>query len=91
MKKNELFLLTLSFLIPFYIYCYTLCPTISVYADAAEFPTQAFISGFGHPPGFPLFILIIKLFQLLPFGNPALKANLAAALFPLSLFLYSFG
>lgn len=71
----------LSFLIPFYIYCYTLCPTISTYADAGEFPTQAFVNGFGHPPGYPLFILLIKLFQLLPFGNPALKANLCATFF----------
>lgn len=79
MKKNELFLLTLSFLLPLWVYCYTLCPTVSVYADAGEFPFAAYVNSFGHPPGYPLFILIIKLFQLLPFGNPALKANLAAA------------
>jgi len=69
----------LVFLIPFSVYLYTLCPTISVYADAGEYSTMAFVSGFGHPPGYPLFILILKLFQLLPFGNPAYKANLAAA------------
>ena len=67
------------FLIPFGVYLYTLCPTISTYADAGEYPTFAYISGFGHPPGYPLFILILKLFQLLPFGNVAYKANLASA------------
>lgn len=80
-KKPDLVYLLSSFLIPFYIYCYTLCPTVSVYADAGEYPTLAYVSGFAHPPGYPLFILIIKLFQRLPFGNPALKANLVAAFF----------
>jgi len=75
-KNSEI---VLVFLIPFGVYLYTLCPTISVYADAGEYPTFAYISGFGHPPGYPLFILILKLFQLLPFGNPAYKANLASA------------
>jgi len=78
-KNSEILKLLLVFLIPFGVYLYTLCPTISVYADAGEYPTMAFISGFAHPPGYPLFILILKLFQLLPFGNPAYKANLAAA------------
>jgi len=76
--RDNLFAI-LSFLIPFYIYCYTLCPTVSLYADAGEFPTFAYVSGFAHPPGYPLFILILKAFLLLPFGNPALKSNLASA------------
>jgi len=77
--KNKNSEIVLVFLIPFSVYLYTLCPTISVYADAGEYPTFAYISGFAHPPGYPLFILILKLFQLLPFGNPAYKANLASA------------
>jgi len=78
MKKDRI-LAIISFFIPFWVYSYTLCPTVSVYADAGEFPTFAYLSGFGHPPGYPLFILILKLFLLLPFGNPAQKANLASA------------
>jgi len=78
-NKLNLASLLAVFLIPFGVYLYTLCPTISTYADAGEYPTMAFISGFGHPPGYPLFILILKLFQLLPFGNPAYQANLANA------------
>jgi len=83
LKKLKLnhFLIPLSFLLPLSIYIYTLCPTVSAYADAGEAPTFAHISGFIHPPGYPLFILIVKLFQLLPFGNPAFQANLAAAFF----------
>ena len=80
LHQNSIYLV-LSFLIPFYIYCYTLCPTVSVYADAGEYPTLAYVSGFAHPPGYPLFLLLIKLFNLLPFGNLALKANLCAAFF----------
>jgi hypothetical protein len=73
--------LAVSFLLPFSVYVYTLCPTVSVYADAGEAPTFAVISGFIHPPGYPLFVLLTKLFLLLPFGNPAWKANLTAAFF----------
>lgn len=79
MKKKDLLFSILSFVVPFYVYCYTLCPTVSVTADAGEFPTFAFISGFAHPPGYPLFTLILKLFLKIPFANPALKANLAVA------------
>jgi hypothetical protein len=41
----------LAFAVSFSLYLYTVCPTISLYADAGEFPTMAFVSGFGHPPG----------------------------------------
>ncbi len=76
---GKIFLLA-SFLIPFVIYLKTLCPTLSSYADAGEFPTFAYISGFAHPPGYPLYILILKLFLLLPVaGSVAMKANLASA------------
>jgi 4-amino-4-deoxy-L-arabinose transferase-like glycosyltransferase len=67
-------------LIPLFFYVQTLNPTVSTYADAGEFPTAAYLNGFAHPPGYPLFTLIVKAFTLLPFGNnPAYKSNLAAA------------
>jgi tetratricopeptide (TPR) repeat protein len=73
-------LIFLSFLIPLIFYIKTLCPTLSTYADAGEFPTAAYLNGFAHPPGYPLFTLIVKGFTLLPFGdNPAEKANLASS------------
>lgn len=68
----------LSFFLSFAAYIYTLCPTVSAYADAGEFPTFAYISGFGHPSGYPLTILIQKLFILFPFGNVAMKANMSS-------------
>ncbi len=83
MKKNsvnfDLIITAGIFLLSFSVYFFTLCPTVSMYADAGEFPTFAYISGFGHPPGYPLFILILKLFLLLPLGNPAFRSNLASA------------
>lgn len=79
-QKGNLILIALSFIIPLFFYIKTLCPTLSSYADAGEFPTAAFLNGFAHPPGYPLFTLIVKLFILLPFAtNPAQKANLASA------------
>lgn len=84
MKNNQLkdvVLALIAFCLSFSVYFYTLCPTISAYADAGEFPVAAAISGIGHPSGYPLFILILKLFILLPFENLAFKANLAAAFF----------
>lgn len=79
-QKTNLILIVLSFIIPLTFYVKTLCPTLSSYADAGEFPTAAYLSGFAHPPGYPLFTLIVKFFTLLPLGaNPAQKANLASA------------
>jgi tetratricopeptide (TPR) repeat protein len=69
----------LVFSIPLGTYWYTLSPTLSLYSDSGEFPTVAAIGSFGHPPGFPLFILILKLFILLPFKSVAYKCNLASA------------
>lgn len=78
--RFDLFTAIMVFLIPLYFYVKTLCPTLSSYADAGEFPTAAYLTGFAHPPGYPLYTLLLKLFMLLPFGtNPAQKANLASA------------
>jgi len=82
MKKTFRFLPVLaSFLIPFLIYFYTLCPTISVHADAAELATVVLTKGIAHPPGYPLFTLLAMPFSWLPFGEPAWRINFASAFF----------
>jgi len=73
--------LLLSFLIPFLVYFYTLCPTVSVHADAAELATVVLTRGIAHPPGYPLFTLLAMPFSFLPFGEPAWRINLASAVF----------
>lgn len=64
----------------FLVYLQTLAPTIST-NDAARFQISAPVLGTGHPTGYPTFILLGKLFTLLPVGDPAYRVNLMAAVF----------
>lgn len=75
------FPLLASFLLPLLIYLYTLCPTVSVHADAAELAAVALTRGIAHPPGYPLFTLLAMPFSWLPLGEPAWRINLASAFF----------
>jgi len=80
-KVFRFFSFLASFLIPFLVYFYTLCPTVSVHADAAELATVVLTRGIAHPPGYPLFTLLAIPFSFLPFGEPAWRINLASAFF----------
>lgn len=48
-------------------------------ADSFEFQVVAPQLGIAHPTGYPLFILIGKLFSLLPLGSMAFRVNLLSA------------
>lgn len=50
-------------------------------ADTFEFQVVAPQLGIAHPTGYPLFIMLGKLFSLLPLGPMALRVNLASAVF----------
>ena len=50
-------------------------------ADAFEFQVVAPQLGIAHPTGYPLYLLLGKLFSLLPFGTQAWRVNLASAVF----------
>ncbi|MBN1887255.1 MAG: DUF2723 domain-containing protein [Thermoflexales bacterium] len=47
-------------------------------ADSFEFQVVAPALGVAHPTGYPLYILLAKLFSLLPFGQVAWRVNLAS-------------
>ena len=64
----------------FLVYLRTLAPTVAS-NDAARFQIAAPVLGTGHPTGYPTFILLGKLFTLLPVGDPAYRLNLMAAVF----------
>jgi hypothetical protein len=64
----------------FGVYMLALCPMVYV-GDSGLFSAAAFSLGSAHPPGYPLYVLVGKLFTLLPFGNIAFKVNAASALF----------
>jgi hypothetical protein len=54
----------------------------SVYpGDSGLISFASFYLGTAHQPGYPLFVLIGKMFTFMPFGNVAFKVNLAAAVF----------
>lgn len=73
----------------FFLYIFTLAPNIST-GDSAELITSAYILGIPHPPGYPLFNLLGKLFSFLPIGNIAYRMNLSSAVFSLgaAFFIY---
>jgi hypothetical protein len=60
------------------VYVVTLCPTI-VGGDAGEMVTVAATGGVAHPPGYPLFTILGKLFSLLPWRSVAWRVNLLSA------------
>jgi hypothetical protein len=48
--------------------------------DSGELITAAWNWGVAHPPGYPLFTLLSRLFGFLPFGSPAFRLNILSVL-----------
>ncbi len=69
---------TFLFLIALALYVATLAPGI-LPADSGEFQFVTHVLGIAHPPGYPLYTLLGKLFTLLPFGDVAYRVNLLSA------------
>ncbi|MFA5779572.1 MAG: DUF2723 domain-containing protein [Elusimicrobiota bacterium] len=73
--------MSIVFIISFGFYLLTLSPTVYV-GDSGEFTTAAYTLGITHPPGYPLYVLLGKIFTLIiPFGNIAYRVNLMSAFF----------
>lgn len=69
----------LIFLSAFLLYLRTLAPSITV-GDAGEFCASAVTLAVPHSPGYPLFVLLGKLFAvLIPFGSYAFRINILSA------------
>ncbi|MEA3342375.1 MAG: DUF2723 domain-containing protein, partial [Chloroflexota bacterium] len=64
----------------FALYVRTLLPSLGQ-ADTFEFQVIIPRLGVAHPTGYPLYILLGKLFTLLPLGNVAWRVNVASAVF----------
>jgi len=68
------------FLISLFTYLKTLAPTVELH-DTGELITCAYLLGIPHPPGYPFYCLLGKLWiTLLPIGNIAYRMNLASSL-----------
>ena len=59
-----------------------LCASSEPYwLDSPEFTAAAQTLGIPHPPGHPLYVMLVKPFTLLPIGSIAFKVSIASALF----------
>jgi len=67
----------------FALYLRTLLPSVGQ-ADTFEFQVIVPRLGVAHPTGYPLYVLLGKLFTLLPLNNVAWRVNLASAVFATS-------
>ncbi|MCJ7752365.1 MAG: DUF2723 domain-containing protein [Armatimonadetes bacterium] len=63
----------------FAIYVWTLAPTVLA-DDSAELVTAVHVLGIPHPTGYPVYLLLAKLFDLLPFWSPPVRIGLLSAL-----------
>ncbi len=67
----------LVLLISLVTYLMTVQPTVPFW-DCGEFTAAAVQQQVPHPPGAPLFLMLGKLFHLLPFGDPGWRVNLVS-------------
>ncbi len=66
-------------LVALIVYCLTLTPTVAFW-DSGEFIATSYVLGIPHPPGTPLYVLIGRVFTLLPVAlSVAAKVNLLSA------------
>src|SRR5438309_12017248 len=67
-------------LIVFVLYLLTLAPSTAMW-DTSEYIAAAYTLGLPHPPGNPLFVLVGRVFSILPIaGSIAARVNILAAL-----------
>ncbi|MEW6096903.1 MAG: DUF2723 domain-containing protein [bacterium] len=68
------------FFFTFGVYLHTLTPGIGL-DDSGELTICAYLLSIAHAPGYPLYLLLGKMFTFLPFGEVAFRLNLASATF----------
>ena len=70
---------TVAFASLFVLYLVTLAPSV-VGGDSGELTTASLTGGVPHPPGYPIFAILARLFAALPLGHsPAWRVNLLSA------------
>ena len=85
----------ISLVASFLVYLATMADTVP-YWDSGEFIASSYILGVPHPPGSPLYLLLGRIFSMLPFNSDiAFRVNLispiVSALAVMFLYLSSFG
>ena len=83
MEREQLLhriLAALLFLISFIVYLCTIAPTTSFW-DCGEFIACAYILGVPHPPGAPFYLLLGRIFTLIPLAaDIGLRVNIISAI-----------
>src|SRR6185436_7140175 len=79
LRKGYLAVASFVFLSTLAVYAITVTPSIPFW-DSGEFIATSHLLGIPHPPGTPLYVLIGRLFAMLPFGTVAYRVNWLSAL-----------
>ena len=81
--KKHLVLPLAAFFTPLLIYIATMSPELTrahYGADGGELITAAVTLGVPHPPGYPTYVLLGKLFSFLPYGSVAIRFHIFSAI-----------
>ncbi|MDX1413615.1 MAG: DUF2723 domain-containing protein [Candidatus Promineifilaceae bacterium] len=81
-KRPSLLVFGITTLFAVFTYLVTIAPDLTwanYSGDAGELITAAVTLGVPHPPGYPTYIMIGKLFSLLPVGTVAFRFNMFSA------------
>ena len=74
-KQINRILAIFVFLASTIVYLRTIAPTVSFW-DCGEFITSSYILGVPHPPGAPFYLLVARIFSMIPFAKDiALRVN----------------
>ena len=63
------------------VYLATMFPGLAAIGDTPKFQFVGAVLGTPHPPGYPVYMLLLWAFAQLPFGTLAYRANLLSVVF----------
>lgn len=80
MEKVKRVIIVFPFIVSLFFYLLTICPTLYI-GDDGEIVSAAYTLGISHPPGYPLYTILGKIFTYLPLNNIAYRVNLLSVFF----------
>jgi len=90
LKRNDYYWACLTALVAFVVLLLTTAPDLTG-EDAGELITAAYTLGVAHPPGYPLWCMLGKLFTIIiPVGTIAFRLNVMSAFFAAATIFFLF-